>query len=363
MKKTSQWSGCLWSYCIACIQTYILIYCAVKSKSGQDYEWLSVLGRFMFKSGSQIVPGEHKCGEKDVLDHSVLCGSQPAPWVSTTVSWLLPIIAYWCHLGGMGDSPFFASLNLSFMVGLMTDVSQRCSVRMPAVMTAAGEGAVNCSKLCNWLFKRGDGGNTQSYLRSLSKLCWSILSLFHGVFVATALFLESLFWTSHWKRKVQNISVSFIVLRKLLTVALHAFTCHTEVWNTWKIQGIWKYLILLKLVHQNLSLVFPGKVRLERNWKSRRSLMWGCYSNLQYFHSSWCVLLNLYLLFFLGQCRSFCSLTLCAWHRWAIFQLTVFSGAPRGNTKQQLETLGLSLAVVPLLSLDLVRIQGRRGWM
>lgn len=157
----------------------------------------------MFKLGSQIVPGEPKCTEKDVLDHSVLW-SQPASWVSATVSWLLSIIAYWCHLRGIWDSPFFASLNLSFIVGLMMGTFHRHSVRMLAVMTAAGGGAVNCSKLCNWLFKSGDRGNTQSYLQLLSKSCWSILSLFHGMFVATALFLGSLFWTSHWKSKVQT---------------------------------------------------------------------------------------------------------------------------------------------------------------
>lgn len=42
---------------------------------------------------------------------------------------------------------------VSFTVGLMIDVFQRSSIRVPAVMTAVGEGAVNCSKLCSGLVK------------------------------------------------------------------------------------------------------------------------------------------------------------------------------------------------------------------
>lgn len=42
---------------------------------------------------------------------------------------------------------------VSFTVGLMMDVFQRSSIRVPAVMTAVGEGAVNCSKLCSGLVK------------------------------------------------------------------------------------------------------------------------------------------------------------------------------------------------------------------
>lgn len=163
----------------------------------------------MFKSGSQIVPGEHKCMEKDVLDHSVLCGSQPASWVSTTVSWLLCVVAYWCHFWWhVGFSILHKPEFVSFMVGLIMDTFQRSSIRVPAVMTAVGEGTVNCSELCGELFKSQcgarTGGDTQGYPWSWSKLCWNVSSLFHGVFVATALFLESLFQTSRQKRSPRH---------------------------------------------------------------------------------------------------------------------------------------------------------------
>lgn len=59
--------------------------------------------------------------------------------------------------------------------------------------------------------------------------------------------------------------------------------------------------------------------------------IWDCYSNLQRFHSSVYVLLN--LVFFLGQCHCFCSLTLWAWQRWAVCQPTVFPGAPKAERK------------------------------
>lgn len=206
-----------------------------------------------------MVPGEQKYTEKDVLDPSVLCGSQPASWVSATVSWLLCVVAYWSHPWWHVEFSILHMPELvSFMARLVMDEFQRSSIRVPAVMTALGKGAVNCSKPCSGLVKSWCGAGSERHTRlSLVKIR-IMLKLFMSLPLGACSSCTVL-WMLLPKKPLKEESPKhfcFIHCEKIVDCCTSCFyrpPC--AIWT-----HIWKYLILSELDHWNLSLMFPGKI-------------------------------------------------------------------------------------------------------
>lgn len=302
-----------------------------------------------------MVPGEQKYTEKDVLDPSVLCGSQPASWVSATVSWLLCVVAYWSHPWWHVEFSILHMPELvSFMARLVMDEFQRSSIRVPAVMTALGKGAVNCSKPCSGLVKSCCGAGSERHTRLSLVMIRIMLKLFMSLPLGACSSCTVL-WMLLPKKPLKEESPK------------HFCFIHCCEKNCWLL-----HLMLLQatLCQMNTYLKIPDSIRtgslepftdvswkncLERNWKSRQSSILHCYRNLQRFHSSLCVLLILHLLFLLGHCHSFLLLPdpVC---------MTQMSCLPANciswdsQSRKEIPNTNWRLAI---LSLVLVHIRGR----
>lgn len=152
------------------------------------------------------------------------------------------------------------------MAGLMMDEFQRSSIRVPAVMTALGKGAVNCPKLCSGLLKSWYGAGSGRHTRLSLVMIQIMLKLFVSLTLG-ACSSCTVIWMLLSKKSLKEESPKhscFIhCLRKLLTVAPHAFTGHLVPYehifeNSWFCQnwfiGTLHWCLLEKLSRRKLEI-------------------------------------------------------------------------------------------------------------